>query len=436
MNAAGTPLARRTLWWTTHLLLWIPIANLAGNDKLLGDENPTAQLPTAQLPSLELIDDFNIATGTPFESIGKSTDADTNANHAGDTTRTIDSILRDKVSGDFGGISAIAFDPVNHELFALSDTAKPIVFVFGLSMDHETLQLQPLRAMPLTDQGGAPLAQWSMDPEGLALLPQGELLIASEGYPVGIARAGVAPMNPALHKVDSQGRLIASIDPPSKVIGLGDDPSGVHRNHGLESLSVSPRGDRLLIASEGTLRQDGPPTDLIHGGAIRIFQCSLDDRNLTTHREYLYRLDPPPIPAGFRRPVGARGLTELLALNEHQTLALERSFLLETEGEPSSRRSAQQIEVYHLDLSDGSDISGLDRLRNGPEIQPVGKNLILDLGNVVSEFDLEYQSLDNFEGMCFGPTLADGSRTVLLVSDNNFNPDQRTTFLAFKLVFP
>ena len=39
--------------------------------------------------------------------------------------------------------------------------------------------------------------------------------------------------------------------------------------------------------------------------------------------------------------------------------------------------------------------------------------------------------LDNVEGMTFGPRLADGRRTLLLVSDNNFAPAQFTQFLLF-----
>jgi hypothetical protein len=61
------------------------------------------------------------------------------------------------------------------------------------------------------------------------------------------------------------------------------------------------------------------------------------------------------------------------------------------------------------------------------------KTLLLDLRDIIPQLDAEFPSLDNFEGMCLGPRLADGSRTVILVSDNNFNPQQRTVFLAFKL---
>jgi hypothetical protein len=45
----------------------------------------------------------------------------------------------------------------------------------------------------------------------------------------------------------------------------------------------------------------------------------------------------------------------------------------------------------------------------------------------------ELAGLDNFEGMAFGPALADGSRSLLVVSDDNFSPRQRTSFLIFRV---
>lgn len=38
--------------------------------------------------------------------------------------------------------------------------------------------------------------------------------------------------------------------------------------------------------------------------------------------------------------------------------------------------------------------------------------------------------IDNLEGMTFGPTLPDGRRTLIIVSDNNFNETQFTQFIV------
>jgi hypothetical protein len=41
--------------------------------------------------------------------------------------------------------------------------------------------------------------------------------------------------------------------------------------------------------------------------------------------------------------------------------------------------------------------------------------------------------LDNLEGMALGPRLPDGSRSLLVVSDDNFKEAQMTQFLLFRL---
>jgi 3-phytase len=67
-------------------------------------------------------------------------------------------------------------------------------------------------------------------------------------------------------------------------------------------------------------------------------------------------------------------------------------------------------------------------------LRPVQKELVLDLEDIVGELNPEFPTLDNFEGMCFGPRLPNGNRTLILVSDNNFRARQRTAFLVFEIV--
>lgn len=56
----------------------------------------------------------------------------------------------------------------------------------------------------------------------------------------------------------------------------------------------------------------------------------------------------------------------------------------------------------------------------------VKKKLLLDL----KELGI---LLDNLEGMTLGSRLPDGTQSLLLVSDNNFNSEQVTQFLLFRL---
>ena len=53
--------------------------------------------------------------------------------------------------------------------------------------------------------------------------------------------------------------------------------------------------------------------------------------------------------------------------------------------------------------------------------------------SIVAAIDDLGITLDNVEGMTFGPDLPDGRRTLVLVSDDNFSESQVTQFLAFAL---
>jgi hypothetical protein len=55
--------------------------------------------------------------------------------------------------------------------------------------------------------------------------------------------------------------------------------------------------------------------------------------------------------------------------------------------------------------------------------------MLLDLSSLTND-DGSVLALDNIEGITFGPTV-NGKRTLILVSDNNFNPAQFTQFVAF-----
>jgi hypothetical protein len=62
------------------------------------------------------------------------------------------------------------------------------------------------------------------------------------------------------------------------------------------------------------------------------------------------------------------------------------------------------------------------------------KRLILDLSKPSELGSAALPFIDNVEGASFGPTLSDGHRSLVLVSDNNFNPEQITQFLAFEIL--
>ena len=76
-------------------------------------------------------------------------------------------------------------------------------------------------------------------------------------------------------------------------------------------------------------------------------------------------------------------------------------------------------------MNGADNVNGLDSLA-GLSGRALGKALLLDLRT-------PGLPLDNLEGMALGPTLPDGRRSLILVSDNNFAAGQFTQFLLFGL---
>ena len=90
-------------------------------------------------------------------------------------------------------------------------------------------------------------------------------------------------------------------------------------------------------------------------------------------------------------------------------------------------RPASTIKVFIVDLSAATDIKNTGSLKNNTNFIPVSKKLLLNMD------DLGIY-IDNIEGVTFGPLLPNGHKTLLFVSDNNFNALQRSQLLLFEVI--
>jgi hypothetical protein len=102
-------------------------------------------------------------------------------------------------------------------------------------------------------------------------------------------------------------------------------------------------------------------------------------------------------------------------------LTLERGFERLDDGS-----TLQTIRIYQIALP--------DRLSQSESAAPLAKRLVLDLDSVKDRFSPGFQRLDNYEGLSLGPQLPNGDRTLLVVSDDNYSNQQRTSLLAFRLI--
>lgn len=322
----------------------------------------------------------------------------------------------------FGGISGLTAREEGRELVGISDARfGGRIYTFAVEDEGASLRVTTLRGVSL---GMAPDVS-RPDHEGIALLPDGTLAVAAEGT------SGEPRLPPSISVYGRHGDFMRRIQIPDKFIPEKTGPAtrGARGNFGFESLTLSPDAGRLFTAAETALIQDGDPATFESGARTRILELVARRDMFEPAREFAYDLEPVQKPPYATR-AAINGLVELLAMNRTTLLALERGYV-EDGKDPAQHRSV--IRLYRISLAAATDVSALESLKGRADVVPVTKTLLLDLSEVQGLSPELAPGLDNFEGMTFGPRLPDGRASLLLVSDDNFNQDQRTWFLLFAI---
>lgn len=322
-----------------------------------------------------------------------------------------------------GGLSALAYDRSVDQFYALSDDRGrfgpprfyTMAMVFGLGDDGQP-QFKNVSIQSVTsfsDAEGNPYPQGQLDPEGLALSPRNTVLMSSEGD----ADQGIPPF---LGEFDrATGRLVTDFRIPDRFLPDDVDPPtrGVRNNLSFESLSNVAPGTagqtepfRLFMATESALTQDyeADPYQPLHS---RFLHYLIGEEQSTLIAEHAYPLDLEPSGAVVN------GLTELLVVDQGgHFLALERAFGLR----------GFNVRLYQLATGGATDTSTLASLRGAAGISPIRKQPLLNFADT---------SLppDNLEGLTLGPRLPDGSQSLVVISDNNFEPGRPTQIILLRL---
>ncbi len=300
-----------------------------------------------------------------------------------------------------GGLSSITYDSKRGVYYAISDDAsqfQPVrYYTVGLDVRDGELTDGDVRFKDVTTMlapDGLPYAPLSLDPEGLTLTKDGELILTSEGITNRL-------IDPFVRSYELDGEFIADLPVPQAFLTTADQSSGVRQNLGFESAAAD--GHDLFVATENALFQDGPAATTANGSRARILRYDL--KRAVVERKWFYDTEPvaePPVPA---TQFSVNGLVELLPLDDDRLIAMERSFSV---GAPDTGNT---IKLFEVTLPDG-----------GHGIRTARKKLLFDL----DELGIP---LDNVEGLTFGPRLKHGRRSLVLVSDNNFAATQFTQFL-------
>ena len=241
-----------------------------------------------------------------------------------------------------------------------------------------------------------------LDPESIRLSNDGKSVFISDEY------------GPYLYQFDREtGRRVRSFTLPSHLAVKHPSPaekteieanhSGRVANKGMEGLAVTPDGNRLIGMMQAPLIQDKRNDDT--KSLLRIVMVDIASG---ATREY-----------GYKLTVGS-GVSEILAINDHQFLVDER------DGKGLGDGSKAKVkQLFVIDLRNAEDISNLSGA--AAEAAVVTKIPFLDIVKELNNHGIPSAAIPaKIEGLAFGQDVLLGGvlkHTLYVANDNDFVAD-------------
>jgi hypothetical protein len=222
-------------------------------------------------------------------------------------------------------------------------------------------------------------------------------------------------LDPFIKHASRDGAYIATLPMPAMFKSWPDRELGARDNMSFEGLSFAPDGRSLWVGMETAIYQDGPISSPKGGSVSRMTHL---DRSGKVLGQFAYPIEAIPATPGPGK-FADNGVSEILAISDHQLFAIERSGVQAADG-----TFKNYVRLFEMDVSDATDISRIESLK-GATYVAARKRLVLNLNT------LGMPKVDNLEGIAWGPKLPNGHDSLVMVSDDNFNRTQVTQFLVF-----
>lgn len=328
-----------------------------------------------------------------------------------------------------GGLSGIDYDAASGNWLLISDDrsdqAPSRFYTARLNYGLEGfggVELRDVVTLRQADGSAFPSrAQYALrggevaDPESVRFDPRdGSVWWSSEGD----RSLGLQPF---VRHATLDGNALESLPTPFMFSVSAAQTQGSRMNLSYEAMSFAADGKSLWVAMEGPVYADGAPATATSGALSRITRHDLSGGMMA---QYAYPIEAVP---GATPSSGAaeNSVSEILAIDNRRLLVLERAVVQAAPGQPIQF----QARIYEIDTEGATDVSRLASL-SGAAFKPVKKRLVLDLTTLGIKVDC-------IEGMAWGPRLANGRHSIVLVSDDNFDAfgaGQVTQLLAFEVV--
>ncbi|ANH67819.1 esterase-like activity of phytase family protein [Mitsuaria sp. 7] len=330
-----------------------------------------------------------------------------------------------------GGLSGVDYDPKTDTYVLISDdrtttdsAGAPRMYTAKLSFDANAFSAVTFTGVVTMKQPDGsvypkvPDAKVA-DPESVRVDPvTGNWVWLSEG---DRTLTSVPPrvINPFIREISPQGNHVREYTLPA-MFQMSAQNTGPRGNLVFEGLTFSPDSQSAWVLMEGALLQDGAAPTTTAGSASRLTR--FDRASGVANAQYVYpieKVQAAPVPAD---QFTVNGPTEILALSATRFLVLERSFSVGVIG--------NQVRLYEIDTAAATNVLTASSLAGAT---PVTKKLVLDFETLKTQLG----GIANLEGMTFGPKLANGRRSLVVVADDNFptadSPTDRNQVLVFEV---
>lgn len=351
---------------------------------------------------------------------------------------TADSIFQLKFLGEYdiangkqfkgttvGGLSGIDYDSTGDIYYLISDdrsvlnparfyTAKIYVDEKGIDSVEfvDVFTFLQKDGKPYPNAKSDPLH--TPDPEAIRYdQRKKELVWSSEGERI-VRSSDTILEDPAIIAIESNGRYKDSFAIPVNM-QMHSNEKGPRQNGVFEGMTFSDDYKYLYTSVEEPLYEDGPRAGSKDSSAlIRIIKFDADQRLPVA--QYYYRIGPVAYPSIPTDAYKINGVPDILWLGNERLLVIERSF--------STGRPGCTVKIFEADLKTATELTSGTLMS---ESRPASKKLILNMDELG-------RYIDNVEGVTIGPTLANGHRTLIFVSDDNFSATQKTQFMLFEVI--
>lgn len=323
-------------------------------------------------------------------------------------------------AGNYSGIAHL-HDDIYAVVSDKSDSA--LYFNFRIQVNPKTGELEQVENLGFTERTDGTLNDakpWQgqekgFDHEAIVKVSDSTLVIASEGY-CRLKEFSILPTSADAAKVGYQQNLWESRWPSSDF----------YPNYNFESLAFDSVRQYLWTIPESTLRKDGQPATPQNGLANQLRLMRLDwgkmkeNRNKEKYSEqvsskkdsrymttYAYQMDQPS--THKNADIYVMGVSELCVLPDGQLLVLEREAFI-----PKIKIGAFcKCKIYLVNPLNSRKFSMKEKFSSDTPF--LKKRLLTEWKTGLS---LSKRSFANYEGMCLGPKLEDGSQVVILLSDS------------------